>query len=61
MKKYTDEDIHLICRMLSEGATSTMIYNTLGDKHTLKKIQALVYHIRKGTSHKDISKLYDLH
>lgn len=60
-KLYKDEDIHMVCRMLSEGATSTMVYNALDGNHTLKKIQALVYHIRKGTSHKEISSLYGLH
>ena len=63
--KWTDNEIHMICKMMEEGHKATYIYHALGDilkdpKVEYERVRTLYKHIIKQTHWVHISKLYDI-
>lgn len=62
---WTDNEIHLVCKLISEGHKATFIYHVLGDllndsKVKYERVRTLYKHIIKQTHWTHISKKYDI-
>lgn len=62
---WTDNEIHMICKMMEDGHKATYIYHVLGDilhdpKVEYERVRTLYKHIIKQTHWTHISKLYNI-
>lgn len=63
--KWTDNEIHIVCKMIEEGHKATYIYQVLGDllndpKVQYERVRSLYKHIKHQTHWTHISKLYNI-
>lgn len=64
--KWTDEEVHLICRLMAQGHKATFIYNYLKNQYPdnpkiqYERVRTLVKHIKQKTHWTHISNLYNI-